>query len=158
MKYLSLIFTVLFAGAIFSAYPQDLEKQTTLRKLAAVNPDFVEFVLSVRGQGLNEPTDVYGDWITYGLSSKETYYYRGAFMDLIRGIDFVASCNEVDTRNIFAEGGSQDGAFTLVACTLAGRANSQKTGRIGNFRQATFRDVEPRWRQYGTGFFTKHKK
>lgn len=85
------------------------------------NPDFVEFVLSVRGQGLNEPSNVYGDWITYGLSSKETYYYRGAFMDLIRAIDFVVSRNEVDTRNIFAEGGSQGGAFTLVACALDNR-------------------------------------
>lgn len=82
------------------------------------NSGFVEFVLSVRGQGLQQPTNIYGDWITYGLQSKENYYYRGAFMDLVRAIDFVASRPEVNTKNIFAEGGSQGGAFTLAACAL----------------------------------------
>lgn len=85
------------------------------------NPDFVEFVLSVRGQALNEPNNIYGDWITFGLDSKDKYYYRGAFMDLIRAIDFVSSRTEVDTKNIFAEGGSQGGAFTLASCALDNR-------------------------------------
>lgn len=84
-------------------------------------PGFVEFVLSVRGQGLQEPVNTYGDWITHGLESKEEYYYRGAFMDLIRAIDFVASRPEVNTRAIFAEGGSQGGAFTMAACALDDR-------------------------------------
>ncbi len=82
------------------------------------NPGFVEFVLSVRGQSLQQPTNIYGDWITYGIQSKESFYYRGAFMDLVRAIDFIASRSEVDTKNIFAEGGSQGGAFTLAACAL----------------------------------------
>ncbi|MDR2086895.1 MAG: acetylxylan esterase [Dysgonamonadaceae bacterium] len=82
------------------------------------NPGFAEFVLSTRGQGLLEPENKYGQWITYGLESKETYYYRGAFMDLIRAIDFVASRPEVDSEKIVAEGGSQGGAFTLAACAL----------------------------------------
>ncbi|MEG0808232.1 MAG: acetylxylan esterase [Alistipes sp.] len=82
------------------------------------NPQFVEFVLSVRGQGLNKADNKYGDWITYGLGDKERYYYRGAFMDLIRAIDFVASRDEVRDDAIFAEGGSQGGAFTLAACAL----------------------------------------
>lgn len=81
-------------------------------------PDFVDFVLSVRGQGLNEPENTYGDWITWGLDDKEHYYYRGAFMDLIRAIDFLCSREEVRADAIFAEGGSQGGAFTLAACAL----------------------------------------
>jgi cephalosporin-C deacetylase len=85
------------------------------------NPDRAEFVLSVRGQGLNQPTNKYGDWIQWGLDNKEDYYYRGAFMDLVRAIDFVASRPEVDTDNIFAEGGSQGGAFTMVAAALDSR-------------------------------------
>jgi len=85
---------------------------------ADANPGFVEFVLSVRGQGLQQPSNIYGDWITYGIQSKETFYYRGAFMDLIRAIDFISSRPEVNTKNIFAEGGSQGGAFTLAACAL----------------------------------------
>ncbi|WP_322932821.1 acetylxylan esterase [Bacteroides sp. CG01] len=82
---------------------------------------YVEFVLSTRGQGLQEPVNTYGDWITYGLDSKENYYYRGAFMDLIRAIDFVTSRSEVNTDYIFAEGGSQGGAFTLAAAALDDR-------------------------------------
>ncbi len=84
-------------------------------------PDYAEFVLSVRGQGLNEPENKYGDWITYGLDNKDGYYYRGAFMDLVRAVDFIASRPEVDTEHIFAEGGSQGGAFTMVAAALDNR-------------------------------------
>ncbi|MCC8188565.1 MAG: acetylxylan esterase [Bacteroides sp.] len=84
-------------------------------------PGYVEFVLSVRGQALQEPANTYGDWITYGLDDKENYYYRGAFMDLIRAIDFVASRPEVRTDAIFAEGGSQGGAFSMAAAALDNR-------------------------------------
>lgn len=83
------------------------------------NPGYAEFVLSVRGQGFLKPDNIYNsDWITYGLESKESYYYRGAFMDLVRGVDFLVSRPEVDSKRIVAEGGSQGGAFTLAACAL----------------------------------------
>jgi cephalosporin-C deacetylase-like acetyl esterase len=85
------------------------------------NPGYAEFILSVRGQGIQKATNTYGDWIAWGLESKETYYYRGAFMDLVRAVDFLASRPEVDKRKIVAEGGSQGGAFTLAACALDSR-------------------------------------
>lgn len=81
-------------------------------------PDFCEFVLSVRGQGIQKSTNIYGDWLVYGLKRKETYYYRGAYMDLIRAVDFVASRPEVDAEKIVTEGGSQGGAFTMAVCAL----------------------------------------
>ena len=79
-------------------------------------PDLVDFTLSVRDQGLNR-TPGQG-WVRQGLESKETYYYRGAFLDCVRAIDFVASLPQVDPERIVAEGGSQGGAFTLVAASL----------------------------------------
>jgi cephalosporin-C deacetylase-like acetyl esterase len=82
------------------------------------NPGYAEFILSVRGQGIQKATNTYGDWIVWGLESKETYYYRGAFMDLVRAVDFLTSRPEVDKTKIVAEGGSQGGAFTLAACAL----------------------------------------
>ncbi len=85
------------------------------------NGEMIDFVLSVRGQGMQEPVNTYGDWSTYNLDNRDDYYYRGAFMDLIRAIDFVASRPETDLRNIFAEGASQGGAFTLAACALDNR-------------------------------------
>jgi cephalosporin-C deacetylase-like acetyl esterase len=82
------------------------------------NPGYAEFILSVRGQGIQKAKNTYGEWMTWGLESKETYYYRGAFMDLVRAVDFLSSRPEVDKGKIVAEGGSQGGAFTLVACAL----------------------------------------
>lgn len=80
--------------------------------------DVAEFVLSHRGQGLNKPTNTYGDWVRYGVGDKSTFYYRGAFMDAVRAIDFAASREKTDLRNIFIDGGSQGGALTLVAAAL----------------------------------------
>ncbi len=85
------------------------------------NPAMVEFVLSGRGQGLCEPSNKYGNWITWNLGNKDEYYYRGAFMDLIRGLDFICSLPQTDTLNVFAEGGSQGGAFTIAATALDNR-------------------------------------
>ena len=81
-------------------------------------PGFCEFILSTRGQGIQLPVNTYGKWIVHGLEDKLQYYYRGAFMDLVRGLDFLCSRPEVDMEKIFAEGGSQGGAFTLAACAL----------------------------------------
>ena len=83
--------------------------------------DRAEFILSIRGQGLNTPYNTYGEWMCYGLDNKEHYYYRGAYLDTVRAIDFVASRPEVDTRCILIEGGSQGGALTLVAASLDSR-------------------------------------
>lgn len=80
--------------------------------------DRAEFILSIRGQGLNTPYNTYGEWMCYGLDNEEHYYYRGAYLDTVRAIDFVASRPEVDTRCILIEGGSQGGALTLVAASL----------------------------------------
>ncbi|MDR1973884.1 MAG: acetylxylan esterase [Bacteroidales bacterium] len=83
--------------------------------------DRIEFVLSTRNQGLLKDTDRDNMWLTWGLDNKDHYYYRGAFMDLIRAIDFIASRPEVDNTRIVAEGGSQGGAFTLAAAALDSR-------------------------------------
>ena len=79
---------------------------------------FAHFMMSIRGQGYNKEENKYGDWIIYGLQNKEDYYYRGAFLDAVRGIDFVCSRPEIDTTKIVAMGGSQGGALTFAASAL----------------------------------------
>jgi cephalosporin-C deacetylase len=79
---------------------------------------FAHFMMSIRGQGYNKEENKYGDWIIYGLQNKEDYYYRGAFLDAVRGIDFVCSRPEIDTAKIVAMGGSQGGALTFAASAL----------------------------------------
>lgn len=81
-------------------------------------PDWIEFQHWVRGQGPNKPYNRYDDYVQYHLEDPEKYYYRGAFMDAVRTLDFISSLPQTDTDNIFAEGGSQGGAFTFVAAAL----------------------------------------
>ncbi len=89
-----------------------------------VDNGFAEFIVSARGQGLNVPSGQnywqgkYGDYLTYGLDSKENYFYRGAFMDLIRAVDFVCTRAEVDTTQIVAQGISQGGGYTFAVSAL----------------------------------------
>ena len=97
------------------------------------NPGYCEFILSTRGQVLNnrEPNladNVYGrdvetgktDYYSYGWGDKEKHYYRGAYLDCVRAIDFVKTREKVDAHNLFATGGSQGGSFTFVAEGLTG--------------------------------------
>ena len=79
---------------------------------------FAYFVLSIRGQALNLPTNHFGTWITYGLNDKDSYYYRGAFLDVVRALDFVTSRPEIDADKIAVRGGSQGGALSFVAASL----------------------------------------
>lgn len=84
-------------------------------------PDWIHFIPFARGQGYGKKYNKYGDWVAYGIASPETYYYRGAFMDVVRAIDFIYQLPQADRDNIFAEGGSQGGAFTLVSAALDDR-------------------------------------
>ncbi len=91
------------------------------------NPEWCEFILSTRGQVVNNRppyTNAYGDWFAFGFDSENHYYYRGAFMDAVRAIDFMCSREKVQTQNIFAEGASQGGALTLAAAALDDRLNA----------------------------------
>ena len=89
----------------------------------SANPEMSEFILCVRGQALNKKGDKAG-WVSEGIGSKETYYYRGALADVVRAIDFVCSREKTDTSLVFAQGESQGGAFTLAAASLDDRLSA----------------------------------
>ena len=95
--------------------------------------DYAEFILSTRGQCVNNRTaservadgkgdftNTYGDWFAYEFGNKDSYYYRGAYMDCVRAIQFMASRETSDMDNLFAQGQSQGGAFTYAAAALSG--------------------------------------
>ena len=91
------------------------------------NPEWIELNLSVRGQVINnrEPyTNNYGDWFAYNFGKRDSYYYRGAYMDVVRSIDFIASRDKAQKNNIFMMGGSQGGAFTIAGAALDNRLNA----------------------------------
>ena len=85
------------------------------------NPQMIEFMLCVRNQAFNRKPGEKDDWCARGIADKDTYYYRGAFADAVRAIDFVCSLEKTDVDRVFAAGESQGGALTLAAASLDGR-------------------------------------
>ena len=79
-------------------------------------PGQIDYLVSVRGQGIFREENA--NWIDRGLASKETYYYRGAFADAVRAVDFVAGLDKADPDRIVAWGESQGGALTVAAAAL----------------------------------------
>lgn len=83
--------------------------------------DIIGFALNIRGHG-NSKDDVnpgFPGYILTNLGDKEKYIYRGAYMDCVRGIDFLCSRPEVDASRIGVEGASQGGALTFATAALA---------------------------------------
>jgi cephalosporin-C deacetylase len=79
-------------------------------------PEQIDFLVSVRDQGIFKNGQ--DRWIDRGLSSRDSFYYRGAFCDVKRAVDFAASLEKADTSRLFAYGESQGGAFTFVSAAL----------------------------------------
>jgi len=81
---------------------------------------FAVLTLFPRGQGESRK-----EWelehstkLTYYVTDKEKYYYRGAYMDCLRGLDFLASRPEVDPARLGMWSRSQGGGFTLATAAL----------------------------------------
>jgi cephalosporin-C deacetylase len=53
-----------------------------------------------------------------GLLDKDEYYYRAAYMDCLKAIDFACGRKEVDQSRIIIEGGSQGGGIGMAVCAL----------------------------------------
>ena len=93
--------------------------------------NYAELYLSHRGQYLNnrpagtnpgveEATEnIYGDWFAYNFGDKDGYYYRGAFMDAVQAVRFMATRETSDMTKLFAEGSSQGGALCYAAAGLS---------------------------------------
>ncbi len=94
--------------------------------------NYAEFYLSTRGQVVNNRTadkrepdgkgdfvNIYGDWFGFNFGQRDAYYYRGAFIDCVQAIRFMASRMTSDMDNLFAEGSSQGGALSYAAASLS---------------------------------------
>lgn len=60
-------------------------------------------------------------WMTEGITSPETYYYRAAYADCVRALDFARAQPEVDANRIGVTGGSQGGGLSLAVAALDGK-------------------------------------
>ncbi len=94
--------------------------------------DHAEFYLSHRGQyinnrpessrvpdGLGDLENIYGDWASYHMGDKDSYYYRGAYMDVVQAVRFMATRETSDMTKLCAEGSSQGGALAYVCAALS---------------------------------------
>jgi len=77
-----------------------------------------------RGQGESQDapagdTDV--EYLLRGLDAPEHYFYRGAFMDLLRGVDYLCTRDDVDPTRLGMMGTSQGGGLVLSSAALEPR-------------------------------------
>lgn len=66
-------------------------------------------------------TGHYRGWMTKGVLNKDEYFYRGAYVDCMRAIDFLATRDEIDMSFVALTGASQGGALTMSTAALDDR-------------------------------------
>jgi cephalosporin-C deacetylase len=87
------------------------------------------FVMDTRGQGstwrAGDTPDMpdganpsYPGFMTQGILSPHTYYYRRVYTDAVRAIEAARSRSDVDGMKIVVTGGSQGGGITIAASAL----------------------------------------
>jgi cephalosporin-C deacetylase len=59
-----------------------------------------------------------GTKLTYHLTDRERFYYRGGYADCVRGLDFLAARPEVNAARLGMWGRSQGGGLTLATAAL----------------------------------------
>jgi cephalosporin-C deacetylase len=86
----------------------------------------ITFQIGIHGIPVIAPQEVYdslgrgglsGYW-TFGLDSRERYYYRRVYTGTLRANDFLISLPQWDGRNLGVTGGSQGGALAIVTAGL----------------------------------------
>ena len=69
--------------------------------------------------GKEDFVNIYGDWFAYNFGVKDGYYYRGAFLDCVQAVRFMATRESSDMTQLFAEGSSQGGALSYAVAALS---------------------------------------
>jgi cephalosporin-C deacetylase len=89
---------------------------------------FVHFVMDTRGQGsagsMGATADPEGSgphvagYLTKGIESRETYFYRRVFTDAVRAVEAARTLPVVDSSRLALMGGSQGGGIALAVAGL----------------------------------------
>ena len=86
----------------------------------------ITFQIGIHGIPVIQPQEVYdglgrgalNGYQTFGLDSRERYYYRRVYTGTLRANDFLTSLPQWDGRNLGVTGGSQGGALAIVTAGL----------------------------------------
>ena len=89
---------------------------------------YAQLVVDTRGQGagwtVGDTADPVGSdsaqpgFLTRGILDPAGYYYRRAYVDAVRAIEFMRTREEIDTEAIAVTGASQGGGLALAAASL----------------------------------------
>lgn len=90
---------------------------------------YVNLIMDTRGQGGansvgDTPDDApatgpaYPGFMTRGIQSPDTYYYRRVYTDAVRAVDAIRLHPAVDPSRVLVAGGSQGGGIALAAAGL----------------------------------------
>jgi cephalosporin-C deacetylase len=86
----------------------------------------ITFQIGIHGIPVIQPQEVYdglaagglSGYNTFGLDSRERYYYRRVYTGTVRANDFLTSLPQWDGQNLGVTGGSQGGALAIVTAAL----------------------------------------
>ncbi|MBI4233249.1 MAG: acetylxylan esterase [Chloroflexi bacterium] len=98
--------------------------------LHLVQYGYATLSLFPRGQGesLEEWQIESGTRLIYNVTDRYRYYYRGAYMDCLRGLDLLQSRKEVDKSRVGVWGSSQGGGLALATAALDHRVSAAVAG------------------------------
>ena len=82
---------------------------------------FLTLFPTAQGESKAEWDLEYSTKLTYNLTDRDSYYYRGGYMDCVRGVAFLCSRPEVDATRAAMWGHSQGGGLTLATSSLEAR-------------------------------------
>ncbi len=85
----------------------------------------IVFSFNIRGHG-GSVEDVPAEPVDYwlrGLEDKDDYFYRGAYMDCVRAMDYLCSRDDVDQDRLAIWGASQGGGLAFATAALDPRVD-----------------------------------
>ena len=87
---------------------------------AAVSKGYATFGVITRGKlrSNSQFNPGFPGLLTHNIVDRNTYSYRGLFIDASRAIDFLLSRDDIDATRIGVTGGSQGGGLTIVTAAL----------------------------------------
>ena len=81
-----------------------------------------------QGESLKEWEIEHSTRLVYNVTDPDWYYYRGGYMDCVRGVDFLDTRPEIDSERIGVWGFSQGGGLSLATASLDRRITAAVAG------------------------------
>jgi cephalosporin-C deacetylase len=122
-----------YPGAGYGAAP--LSRDDLHRGWAYLSLTIHDLPLAGGESGRHHPREFWSDEPYQGLgrSHRDTFFYRTAYANAVRAVDFVASLPEIDADRIVVSGGSQGGSLAIAVAALEPRvalAIAEVPGRV----------------------------